>query len=406
MDQHVFAVEVAQERLLAGAPVDAGVRQLVWDSWQRCHEYGVDPEAPPPAVDLTDDALEAYRLAHPLAVAMPVVRRLLTEHAASDDLIVAVSDAGGRLLWVEGAPGMRTLAEGMHFAAGAQWDERHAGTNAPALALRLDAPVGVSAAEHWARQVQPWSCSAVPVHHPGSGLVLGALDVTGDSRAASASTLALIRATVAAVEREILLHELKTPVAQAVWDLTVLGPHAGRISRGASVKQMSLRHAELVLVLLQHPDGLTARELIVELDERDLDPVTVRAELSRLRRVLGEDCLAAQPYRLRCRVETDLQRVRALLDAGCVHDAVGVYAGRLLPRSSAPRVLEIREELERELRGAVLHAADAGLLQRWAESPWGHDDADCWRACATLLAPGAHRDRISAHADLLDERLA
>lgn len=358
----------------------------------------MDPEAGGPEVDLADAALEAYRAEHPLARVMPVVRRLLTEYASADDMVVAVTDAEGRLLWVEGAPAVRGAAERMHFTAGARWDEAHAGTNAPGLALALDAPTRVEADEHWTRSVRPWSCSAVPLHHPATGLLLGCLDVTGDPRASAAGTLALVRATAAAVEQEILLQDRGFRVIGDSRMLTVLGSEPPAWDG----RPLSLRHAELLLLLLEHPDGLTARELAVLLAAADLDPVTVRAELSRLRRVVGAAVLCARPYRLLAPVCSDVARVRSALESGTVAAAVAAYTGPLLPRSQAPGVTEVRDALAWELRAAVLRSGSPGLVQRWASAPWGVDDLEAWRACAGSLPAGPHRDRIDARAARLD----
>ncbi len=398
MDGRERSVRAAQDALLGGGS-PAGVRPEVAGSWDRCLALGVDPEADGPPVDLSDAELDAYRDAHPLAPAMPVVRRLLVEHATSDDLIVAVSDAEGRLLWVEGAPAVRSAAESMRFTAGARWDERHAGTNAPGLALALDTGVRVSAAEHWARTVRPWSCAAVPLHHPATGLLLGALDVTGDSRAATAGTLALVRATAAAVEREILLqHRGFRDLGTAARRLGLLGASQPTWD-GAP---LSLRHAELLALLLRHPEGLATRDVAVLLADRDLDPVTVRAELSRLRRVVGPDVLGARPYRLLARVDTDAGLVRRALDEGRLAAALDAYAGPLLPRSTAPGVVELREELAWELRSAVLGSRSPSLLERWTASPWAADDLEAWQACAAVLPTGPHRSRVAAHARRLD----
>lgn len=86
---------------------------------------------------------------------------------------MAVSDDAGRLLWVEGSPGLRSRAESMNFVEGANWSEAHAGTNAPGTALATDHAVQIFGHEHWNRIVQPWSCTAAPIHDPSTGRVLG-----------------------------------------------------------------------------------------------------------------------------------------------------------------------------------------------------------------------------------------
>ncbi len=125
----------AREAFLTTGRVPGAVRDEVARSWQRSAALGVIERAMAP-VELTDDALRTYRDNHPLAIAMPVVRELLVSHALDDELLVAVGDAQGRLLWVEGKAALRRQAESMHFVEGAQWDEAHAGTNAPGVATR------------------------------------------------------------------------------------------------------------------------------------------------------------------------------------------------------------------------------------------------------------------------------
>lgn len=66
---------------------------------------------------------------------------------------------------------------------------------------------------------------------------------------------------------------------------------------GAWEHRLTPRHAELVAALVAHPDGLSAAQLASEVFGDAGRTVTVRAELSRLRRALGP-LLAHQPYRL------------------------------------------------------------------------------------------------------------
>ncbi|MFD8481866.1 transcriptional regulator [Kitasatospora sp. NPDC059673] len=92
----------------------------------------------------------------------------------------------------------------------------------------------------------------------------------------------------------------------------------------------SPRHTELLLLLALHRDGLSAAEVAEELFADAARTVTVRAELSRLRRHLGP-LLEARPYRL----------------AACVRAAVlgpdDPYD--LLPGSAAPAVRALRADL-------------------------------------------------------------
>ena len=84
---------------------------------------------------------------------------LLPGEAAESGVVVAVGDAAGRLLWVEGDHHIRTLTGDMGFVAGANWSEGAVGTSAPGTSLALDRSVQIRGAEHFNRLVQPWSCT-------------------------------------------------------------------------------------------------------------------------------------------------------------------------------------------------------------------------------------------------------
>lgn len=99
---------------------------------------------------------------------------------------------------------------------------------------------------------------------------------------------------------------------------------------GSWEHHLSPRHAEIVLSLLlaaRNGGGRTATELAEDLFDDTSRTVTVRAEMSRLRRVLG-GLLCARPYRLAPDVDSGLR----LPDAGAP----------VLPGSAAPVVARLR----------------------------------------------------------------
>src|SRR6201999_1105777 len=95
-------------------------------------------------------------------------------------------------------------------------------------------------------------------------------------------------------------------------------------SVGRSVR-LSLRHSEILTVLAAHPDGLSGEELAVMLYPGDVSPATLRAEMVRLRSLLGADALASRPYRLTCEVTSDWTAVAAKLAAGDLAGALAMY---------------------------------------------------------------------------------
>ena len=383
--------------------VPGGVRDVVLDSWRRSRAVGLDPDSALAPVDLLDDDLAAYRDAHPLSAVMPVVRRLLVDDAVDTDLLVAVSDEHGRLLRVEGAPGLRSRAETMNFVAGARWDEANAGTNAPGTALATDHAVQIFGHEHWTRIVQPWSCAAAPIHDPATGRILGVLDVTGGDVVAAPHSLALVQAAVHAIETELRLQAIAPPPRarrlsaprSTVRRLEVLGVDHGVLNLAGARRTLSQRHSEIVTLLALHPQGLTTEQLAIELSDDDLPLVTVRAEMSRLRSTLGDLAPTSRPYQLPLPLETDAGAVAAHLKAGQLQRALRTYRGPLLPHSDAPGIARARRRLHDQMRAAVLGCDDAHLMLAWGETPWGGDDADVWSRALHHLPPGSSEHNLA-----------
>lgn len=195
-------------RWLAGQ-TGRSLRPVVRESWERSIQRQLDPERLLASLDIAESDLADYRAGHPLASVLPVIRRLLVRDADDDSgILVAVGDASGRLLWVDGDRALRRKAEGMLFVEGAGWSESSVGTSAPGTALELDHAVQIAGSEHFNRNVHAWSCTAVPVHDPQTRRILGVIDITGGQRAVDPHTLPLMEATAAAVESELMIQRL------------------------------------------------------------------------------------------------------------------------------------------------------------------------------------------------------
>ncbi|MEU8674622.1 GAF domain-containing protein [Streptomyces sp. NPDC048560] len=96
---------------------------------------------------------------------------------------------------------------------------------------------------------------------------------------------------------------------------------------GTWTQRLSPRHAELLYTLALHPEGRTAAELAQDIFGDATRTVTVRAEISRLRRHLAE-VLAHRPYRFGEDVEVEVVHPEDPAD--------------LLPHSKAPVVVGTR----------------------------------------------------------------
>lgn len=378
-----------------------GMRSQVAESWFRSAAAGVDPDLPETPITLSADTLPDYRDAHPLARILPTLNEVLGQTAVDCESLMAVSDAHGQLLRVRGHPGVLRQAESIGFVHGSNWDERVAGTNAPGMVLTLNEPVTVAGAEHFRRTVRPWSCVAAPIHDPRGAAILGVLDVTGVSGSIGPQTLALVRAAARLAELE-LAHEFVPSVApierrdgpgRPRLRLEVLGRSeallavrpAGRSE--ATTFRLSPRHSEILLLLAESPSGVAGPELAVELYEEDVMPSTLRAEMTRLRSLLGHDLVRSRPYRLAADITSDWLAVQGYLTAGNVAAAMRGYRGPVLPKSVAPGACRIRANVESALREAVLRSAQPDLMSQWTRSGWGADDYEMWHVQSQTVDP-------------------
>jgi hypothetical protein len=154
---------------------------------------------------------------------------------------------------------------------------------------------------------------------------------------------------------------------------------------------LTLRLAELLTVLSLHPEGLTGERLGRLLYGDDGNQATVRGEIHRLRALIGTEVLTTRPYRLAAAVDSDFGSVRRALRMGRVENALRACRGPLLPRSEAPEIRELRDELTAGLRGAVLEAQDVDLLHAFAGDPLAAGDLEVHERLVELLPPGDPR---------------
>src|ERR1700678_905208 len=168
----------AHARLLEGGQ-PSGVRDMGADSWLRSIAAGINVDASEPPIPLDGPELGDYRAELPLSRSFPLLYDVLGQAAQECDSVMAVADEHGQLLWVCGPPDVLRRAEAISFVEGAQWDEEHAGTNAPGTALRLDAPVTIKDGEQFVGPVQRWGSVAASIHDPLTRRILGIVDFTG-----------------------------------------------------------------------------------------------------------------------------------------------------------------------------------------------------------------------------------
>jgi hypothetical protein len=413
------------EAMFTGTPVGGEVRPVVARSWSRLAGAGLDPEhlRPRPALDAV--ALEAARAASPLRDALPVLRHHLGGIAQEAEHVMVVCDAAGRILWLEGHPRVLETARGIEFQPGMLWTEYSAGTNAIGTALAIDHPVQIFSAEHFLPEQHPWWCSAAPLRDRATGELLGVVDVSGPQRTAHPYSLTLVTAAARIAEATVRDRWNATeatargdgrrtvPVKAGarsagrpapVIELRLLGRHRHTVRVGdAEPRNVGLRHAEVLALLVMHPEGLSAEQLTLHLYGEHGKPVSTRALLSRLRTLL-EDRLVARPYRLTGDVHADFVEVAELVASGRVGAALARYRGPLLVESEILRIVEARDELAMSLRRAAL-GGSLDDLWRWLDTEHGREDPDAMEAFLALASSAdPRRDAVVARLRALARR--
>jgi hypothetical protein len=299
------------------------------------------------------EAAERWRT-HPLSIAEPILRDLLGDIRADTDHGVCVCDADGSLLWVDGAP---AVLDPLQIVPGGS---RRGG---------------------------------VPVLDPIDRELLGSIDLVGDTPA-HRHTRALIVAAARLVEAELAVKlaraEVQAVRAHAPPEIEVLRIEALGRTRAVVIDRdrevtLSRRHSEIVAILVLAPDlddGRLTRELYGEGGV----PMTARAELSRLRRILG-DRLPSTHRRLDGAVDTDFGELESALDRDDIDRAIELWRGELLPGSTVPLIVETRERLELRMRDHLLSRPGTELLKRWLQTGAGRDDIQAARELIRRLGP-------------------
>lgn len=434
---------------LLGSPdgLSRWLRPPVRESWQRSLQHHTDPDKAVPRLVFSGPELAEYRSSHPLASIMPVIRQLLVRPGADSGLLVAVGDELGRLLWVDGDEELRRRAEGMLFVPGTDWSEPSIGTSAPGTALATGRSVQISGAEHFSRQVHSWSCTAVPVRDPDTGSLIGVVDITGREQAVAAHTLALVEATVAAAQIQLRVERLQNtgrsrnrrprsrrssadsvpaqprtremgpprPALLRRDSLQILGRDQAVVNVGGRPAPLSVRHAELLTLLALHPQGLTADELSVMVYPECTSVSTVRAEMLRLRNLLGKHSEGtpephlipqSRPYRLPHELQIDARQVLGYLERGAYRLALELYRGPVLPRSEAPAIAALRSEVSSVLREAMLSDAGPDSLLDYLLLPETRNDVEAWALALRLLPQRSpRRASVVAHLERLEREL-
>ncbi|MCW2577337.1 MAG: modulated sigma54 specific transcriptional regulator, Fis family [Modestobacter sp.] len=190
----------ARSRFLSADDVDGGtVRDTILASWRRSQRLAVAAD------HLPAQRLRAWDHQDPLlAAAGPVLQRL-GDQLADEPVSVLLTDAEGMVLQrADSDAAIGRYLDGVALAPGFSYAESSVGTNGIGTALAERRPTWVDGFEHYADRLERLSCAGAPIHHPASGALVGAVDLTSWSNGRSALMLALASSTAERIEKAML----------------------------------------------------------------------------------------------------------------------------------------------------------------------------------------------------------
>lgn len=287
--------------------------------------------------------------------------------AKEGELVAAIADPSGRLLWTYASRHMQSRAEAVNFTTGGRWDERSVGTNAVGLSLSLQSAVTVFSSEHYQSFVHDWVCYAAPIIHPQSGECLGVLDLSTTWRRHTP----LGQAAVSELARSIA-GCLPNHLPRAELEIHALGqPQVIYQGKRLALPQ---RYLEMLCLLVLNPQGLSLEAFHAALyGDAPASTASLKAEISHLRRLL-DGKIGSRPYRLLIPTWADFIQVWQALREQKTNEALALYRGSLMPQSESPELNEWRYCIDAVMDQVLDTCAEPKLLvEKICNNPAGSD---------------------------------
>ena len=178
-------------------------RPIVYESWLRSLQLGVDPQRRQTAAPLKSADLEPLINGSELYQnSTAALNDLLIEITGTKHLLT-LTDSQGKILFLGGDYYTQRQAEKINFVPGSNWSEEAIGTNAIGTCLKAGYPVQIFAAEHFCEGINNWVCSSAPIHDPVSKEILGVIDLTGFWKQAQAHTLGMAMLAAKVIEHKL-----------------------------------------------------------------------------------------------------------------------------------------------------------------------------------------------------------
>ena len=136
--------------------------------------------------------------------AQPVLRSL-SEQLRGQSVSVILTDPTGLVLSrLTGDGELERHLDRVLLAPGFSYAEEFVGTNGIGTALEVGGPTHVFGHEHYAENLEELACAGVPIHHPVTGRLVGAVDLTCWRKDAGSLLLTLAKTTAGQIRQALL----------------------------------------------------------------------------------------------------------------------------------------------------------------------------------------------------------
>jgi len=177
------------------------VREAILASWWRSREFRV----PADRIDLPYKGEQ--NLDTPLIRgAEPVLQRLGDELEGQPISLILTDPTGVVLTQRTGDADLHRHLERVELVPGFSYGEQFVGTNGIGTALQDGNPTYVFGHEHYAEHLEDLACAGVPIRHPISGKMIGAIDLTCWRKDAGGLLVALARTAAEQVRQALFTH--------------------------------------------------------------------------------------------------------------------------------------------------------------------------------------------------------
>ncbi|MFC9361095.1 sigma-54-dependent Fis family transcriptional regulator [Rhodococcus sp. NPDC057014] len=231
-------LQKARELFLADNDLDSSVRQPISFSWQRSKSLEVSPDQ----LDLP--FVREPNLDCPLVAAAEPVLRQLADGLVDEPVSVILTSADGVILTrITASRQLNRTLDDVQLIPGYSYSEEFAGTNGIGTTLETRQPTLVTGAEHYAGCLGQLACAGVPITHPMSGTLVGALDLTGWVEDGGPLLATLAKSATAQIEGRLLAQASadQTSLLNAYLKACRRSPQTGVLALGDDVVLVNRR---------------------------------------------------------------------------------------------------------------------------------------------------------------------